>query len=338
MPMKKMIRPLAALALLALVCLDPAGSAAAAREALAQWAGQVAPALLPFLIALPALASEEAQAAFGKAAGGVMRLLRCPAALAPAWFTGLLSGSPAGAAALAACAGDADGGALLRCAVMASGASPAFLLGAVGTGMLGNARAGWLLVGAQALASLCVGLIMRGVPDAPRSAAARPAIGLKEPAMLGAARTLLMIGGYMALFAVIAARVGALLGDRWIGPLKMLLELGGGCQAAANLPLLFPEKLALTAAVASFGGASVCAQSLAFLMPLGVRPGAYVFWKIVHAGLCALFALLAAAYLPAPDLKSAPADLPAALLCAAVIALAAEVFLVRPRALLGAGR
>ena len=329
--MKKTLKPLAALALLVLVCLDPAGSAAAAREALSQWAGQVTPSLLPFLIALPALTCREAREAFGRAAGGLMRLARCPASLAPAWFTGLLSGSPAGAAALAACAGDAGSGAVLRCAVMASGASPAFLLGAVGTGMLKSPRAGWVLVGAQALSSLCAGLIMRGLPDAPRPAGPDAPPKPPEPAMLGTARTLIMIGGYMALFAVIAARVGALLGERWVGPLKMALELGGGCQAAADLPLLFPEKLALTAAVASLGGASVCAQSLAILKPLGVKPGAYVFWKLVQAGLSALFALLAAAYLPALDLNSAPADLPAALLCAALLALAAGVFMGKNR-------
>ena len=326
--MKKM-KPLAALALLALVCLDPADSADAARDALAQWAGQVAPSLLPFLIALPALTCEEARLAFGKAAGGFMRLTRCPESLAPAWFTGLLSGSPAGAAALAACAGEAGGGALLRCAVMASGASPAFLLGAVGAGMLKSPRAGWLLVGAQALASLCVGLLMRALPEEPRSAAPLPPPKPQDGAVAGAMRALMMIGGYMALFAVIAARLGAVLGDRWEGPLRMALELGGGCQAAATLPLDGPEKLALMAAVASLGGASVCAQSLAFLRPLGVSAGKYVFWKLVHAGVCALFALLMAAYLPRIAPAAAPADLPAAVLCAALMALGLGVALRR---------
>ncbi|MBR3504880.1 MAG: hypothetical protein IKO07_11665 [Clostridia bacterium] len=321
--MKKMIRPLGALALLALVCSDPAGSAAAAREALNQWAGQVVPSLLPFLVALPALTCEEAKALFGRAAGGVMRLVGCPALLAPAWFTALLSGSPAGAAALAACAGGAGSGALLRCAVLASGASPAFLLGALGAGMLGSAQAGWQLIGAQALAALSTALLMRRLPDAPRAAVAAPPPPPREAAMPGAMRALMMIGGYMALFAVIAARLGALLGEAWTSPLQMALELGGGCRAAAGLPLLWPEKLALTAAVASLGGASVTAQSLTFLRPLGVKAGAYVFWKLVESGLCALWALLMAAYLPALDLRAAPADLPAALLCVAVMALGA---------------
>lgn len=331
--MKRTIRPLAAVALIILVALDPEGSAAAARASLAMWAGQVAPSLLPFLIALPALTCREGQALFGRALGGVTRLARCPASLSPALFTGFLSGSPAGAAALAACAGDCGSGALLRCAVMASGASPAFLLSAAGAGLLNSPQAGWQLIGAQLLASLTIGLLMRPLPDRPRAASAAPAPAV-GPAMPGAARALLMIGGYMAFFGVIAARLTALLGPAFEKPLKMILELGGGCAAAAGMPLLWPEKLALVAAVASLGGASVCAQSLSYLKPLGVRPGAYVFWKLVEAGVCALYALLAAAYWPPIHLSAAPADLPAALLCVALMALglAAAVDRARRRA------
>ena len=316
--MRKWIRPLGALALVALVCVDPARAALSAFEALGAWARQVVPSLLPFLIAIPALCCDEAQALFGRAAGGLMRLLRCPEGFAPAWLAGLLSGSPAGAAAVAACARDWGDKTLLRCAVVASGASPAFLLSAVGAGMLQSPQAGWMLVGAQIMACLSVGLLMRGLPDERRVGPGRRG-GQAAPVMLGAVRTLLVIGGYMALFSIIAGQLAGLLGPGWDGPLRMLLELGGGCQAAAALPLAWPEKLALTAAVACLGGASVCAQSLSFLRPLGVKPGAYLFWKLVQAGLSALYALLMAAYCPALTLAAVSGDLPVAILCVALM-------------------
>ncbi len=318
--MKKVIRPLGALAFLALVCLDPANAAASARAALTTWAERVAPALLPFLIAVPALTCVESRALLGRAAGGVMRALKCPAVFAPAWITGLLSGSPAGAAALAGCAEGGGSGALLRCAVASSGASPAFLLGAVGASLLQCPRAGWTLVGAQALSGFATGLLMRPLPDGARREAHAAAAYHREPVMLAAMRSLLVVGGWMALFSVLAGQLARLLGAAWEVPLRMLLELSGGCEAASSLELLFPEKMALLAAVACVGGASVCAQSLSFLRPLGVKPGAYLFWKLVQSGFCALCALLMTAGLPP---VAVPADAPAAALCVLLILLAA---------------
>ena len=321
--MRKLTRPLAALAFVALICLDPAGAAAAAREALARWSTQVAPALLPFLIAIPALTCEEGLAFFGRAAGGFMRFMRCPARFASAWLTGLLSGSPAGAAALAACAGSCGNGELLRGALLCSGASPAFLLSAIGAGMLSDPQAGWTLIGAQLLATFTTGLLMRPLPDtapcAPNGAGGRP----DPPAIQGAAQSLLMIGCYMTLFAVLTDQLTRLLGPAFRTPLAMLLELSGGCRAALALPLPAPQRLAVTAAVACMGGASVCAQSLSFLTPLGVRPAPYVFWKLAQCGFCALYALLLTACLPEMSLRAASPDIMPAILCAALLALAA---------------
>ena len=327
--MKKLVRPLGALALMALVCLDPASAAASAREALACWATQVAPALLPFLIAIPALTCQEGRALFAGAAGGAMRFTRCPAGFAPAWLTGLLSGSPAGAAALAACAEPCGGNAMLRGAVLCSGASPAFLLSAVGAGMLNDPQAGWTLIGAQLLATLSAEALMRflpeGAPVTPHEAAPHKPV----PAAQGAAQALLGIGCYMALFSVLAGQLTKLLGPAFRAPLNMLLELSGGCRAALELDLAFPQKLALTAAVACMGGASVCAQSLGFLRPLGVRPGAYVFWKLVQSGFAALYALLAASCLPTMNLRAVSPDIMPAILCVLLLSAAAALAVKR---------
>lgn|GEM_PF-2513950 len=323
--MRKLIRPLGALAFIALVCCDPAKAASSARGALSKWATQVVPALLPFLAAIPALTCEESRAFFERAAGGLVRFMKCPAGFAPAWLTGLLSGSPAGAAALSAGVSDCGDGALLRGAVLCSGASPAFLLSAVGSGMLGRPQAGWILIGAQCCAALATGLLMRPLPDSARRAQAERPRNAPVPAMLGAARSLLMIGGYMALFSVAAGQLAAWLGPALEKPLLMLLELNGGCEAAASIRTAFPEKLALLAAVSCVGGASVCAQSLSFLRPMGVRPAAYLFWKLVHAGFSALFALLMAAWLPTLELRAVPVDALPAILCVTLLAVAADV-------------
>lgn len=326
--MKKLVRPLAALAFLALICLDPANAAACAREALARWATQVAPSLLPFLIAIPALTCEEARAVFARVAGGVMRLLKCPAAFSAAWLTALLSGSPAGAAALAGCATGCGGNDLLRGAILCSGAGPSFLLSAVGAGMLNDPQAGWTLILAQLLATLTAVLLMRSLPGGALCGARETASpAARPPAMQGAAQSLLMIGGYMALFSVLTGQLAQLLGTAFQTPLAMLLELSGGCRAALSLPLPHPQKMALAAAVACMGGASVCAQSLSFLRPLGVKPAAYVFWKLVQCGFCALYALVLTARLPALSLRQTSPDIMPAILCVMLLFLAASVAL-----------
>ncbi len=279
---------LLALGLIALSAADPALSKAAIGGALERWAHSVVPALLPFLIAVPALTCPEACALLSGATRPVMRLIGCPDALGAAWLSGLLSGSPAGAlaAARASESVDCDEGALLRAAVAASGASPAFLVGVAGEALGG---AGWRLALAQALGGLMTALLMR--PLRGRTLTARGAQSGGGSAVMGAARALIMIAACMALFSLPAAWGAHLFGENARGILLMLLELTGGCETASHLPAGGALKSALMSAVCCLGGASVCAQCLGILRPTGVSGARYIYWKLVHAALSALVML-----------------------------------------------
>ena len=281
-------RMLLALGLIALSAADPALSKAAIGGALERWAHSVVPALLPFLIAVPALTCPEACALLSGATRPVMRLIGCPDALGAAWLSGLLSGSPAGAlaAARASESVDCDEGALLRAAVAASGASPAFLVGVAGEALGG---AGWRLALAQALGGLMTALLMR--PLRGRTLTARGAQSGGGSAVMGAARALIMIAACMALFSLPAAWGAHLFGENARGILLMLLELTGGCETASHLPAGGALKSALMSAVCCLGGASVCAQCLGILRPTGVSGARYIYWKLVHAALSALVML-----------------------------------------------
>ena len=281
-------RMLLALGLIALSVADPALSKAAIGGALERWAHSVVPALLPFLIAVPALTCPEACALLSGATRPVMRLIGCPDALGAAWLSGLLSGSPAGAlaAARASESVDCDEGALLRAAVAASGASPAFLVGVAGEALGG---AGWRLALAQALGGLMTALLMR--PLRGRTLTARGAQSGGGSAVMGAARALIMIAACMALFSLPAAWGAHLFGENARGILLMLLELTGGCETVAHLPAGGALKSALMSAVCCLGGASVCAQCLGILRPTGVSGARYIYWKLVHAALSALVML-----------------------------------------------
>ena len=291
--MKKLVRPLGALVFILLLCLNPAQTADAAFSALQKWATRVVPSLFPFFAAIPALTCSEARAFFCRFMKRFMAFMKCPGEMAPALMTGVLSGSPAGALATACAAREVMCGetALLRCGILSSGASPAFLLGTVAAGMLADPGAGWLLIGAQNLGALTAGLLMRFLPEGEKKRVTASGEREASPVMLGAARNLIMIGGYMMLFSVLARQLSLLAGTAAEKPLLMLFELAGGCESAASLDLPRAQRAALLSAVSCMGGLSVCAQSLAFLRPLGVSGGRYVFWKLVQSGFAALYAV-----------------------------------------------
>ncbi|NLG24710.1 MAG: hypothetical protein GX558_05095 [Clostridiales bacterium] len=284
--MLRRFRPWAAVAFTLLVALDPASALAAGHRALSSWAQTVAPALLPFMVVLPALTGPEMRRALGRPLGRLMRpLFGCPGEAAAAAAIGWLAGSPAGAAAMAHMADGMTRAELTRGALLASGASPMFLLSAVGAGMLGAPVAGWLLVRAQLGAVLIAGLALRRAPlagDMP-AGPAEPEGDAEVRPVRAAVLNVLFIGGYMAFFAVLARQAALLMGGRMEAPLLMVMELAGGCEAAAALPIGLNDRLVLTGAIAAFGGASVFMQCMAYLRRLGVSPAGYLAGKLMQA-------------------------------------------------------
>ena len=230
--MRRLAKPLAALAFLALICLFPDEAKRAAWDSMRLWANSLAPSLLPFLIALSALSGEEACALYRRLLGRVLPRLGLAPEMAGTAVIGLICGSPAGAASLnrLCTVAPLDRNQLLRCAWFASGASPAFLLTAVARGMLGAPELAWGLVLAQwGGQALCLGLFRRLEPLSGRAQTER-ASSLQEGAVWQAVRSLLTIGGYMAFFAVLSGTLCALLGTSTA--LRALisagLELAGG--------------------------------------------------------------------------------------------------------------
>ena len=310
------LRPLGASVFLIMICLNPAEAFLSAADSLAEWALSVAPSLLPFLIAAPALTSPEVCRLLARLIGPFLQCLRLPANSTGALLIGLLSGSPAGASALSSVPpDDADPpGAYLRASLLASGASPAFLLSGVAVSMLSSPEAGWLLLRSQLISSLLTVLLLRsfasGRPSSPSPAAAH------RSAVLQSMLTLLVIGGYMAFFSVLARLIAGLTHPAMETPLLALFELAGGCRALASLPHDHRLILPLISAAACFGGISVYMQCMSFLAPLGVRYAEYAAGKLLHS---ALSALLTALQLNAPLKRADPMFL--SVLCLAAVIL-----------------
>lgn len=288
------------------LCVD------AAQRAMRMWFESVAPALFPFLALMPLITGDAACAAYNRLFGGVMRLFDLPGSAASAAIIGMIAGSPGGAMA-ARRIGDGAGlnvGQLRRLLPAITGVSPAFLIGGVGVSMLGSARLGAYLALVQAAAQLALMLLMRTcVADDPRTLPALPA-SEKSGAVRSAVEAILVVCGYMVVFAVATA---ALAGGTM---LTAFADLPGGLAqlAAADLSL----KPMLVGAAIGFTGACICAQNVRALHGTGIG------WRdvLLCRGMCACLCAIGArcVWIDADDAGMSPDafafSMLAALLCA----------------------
>ena len=280
---------LGAAALAALLLLRPGAAMAGAARAMAQWAESVAPALFPFLALMPLLTCDEAARAYERLLGRPLRaLLDLPGPAASAMVVGMVAGAPAGAMAArrVAARGGMDRGQLKRLALSITGFSPAFLIGGVGAGLMGDAALGRRLFLVQLATQLVLSLALRR--------AFRNETGPVEPLPDGGeaqpvrAAVLAVLGvcGYMALFQSAAGALSAFVGPGTAGVLLCAMDAPSGARVIAGLPEVFNGlKPPLLAAVCGFGGGCVALQNLAALKGCGIRASEYLAARALAAGI-----------------------------------------------------
>ena len=293
------LKPLAALALMALLLARPQAAALGALRAMAAWAASVAPAVFPFLALMPLLTCDEAARAYEKLLGGLTaRLFRLPGAAAPAMVIGMVAGVPAGplAARSVAARTGLDRGQLQCLAIAAMGFSPAFLISGVGAGMLGSAALGWRLLLGQLLTQLTLLVATRRlwrdrlqpVEPLPEEAEASP--------VRSAVLVALTVCGYMALFGALTGALRAWIGRGASNALLCLLDVPSGARLLAASGVEARIKLPLLAGMCGFGGICVAAQNLRALKGCGIPAGEYLAARLLAAGLCAGFVALMARF------------------------------------------
>ena len=266
-----------------LFLLFPSETRAAALTSLRLCGEKLIPALFPFLV-LTALYRRISPAPPRKP------LLTVP-------LVGMLAGAPVGAELVG---GLYRTGAIGRRAAssllfLADTPSPAFLVLAVGEGMLGNRGLGWKLFFADTLAALLIGgalLLTGGKPE--KKAPAAPPGGDNRPrgpeappdlrllpavsaSVADAALAMLRISGAVVFFGTVSglplpSATGKAL-------LAAFTELTGGCAACAALG--GETGLLLTAAAVGFSGLSVAAQ--VGFSANGVPMGRYFLGKALSA-------------------------------------------------------
>ena len=272
--MKKWLTLPAVLAVGGLLLLRPQEAAQAVREGLALCAGTVIPSLFPFFVVVSLLLqlglAETLQGLCGPFMGPLFRMRGvCALPL----LAGLLGGYPAGARTAAELF--QQGRLSRREAELLLGfcdnCGPAFLLGYVGAGVLGDARAGAYLYLIHVLSALLAGMVLcrlcpgrdPALPGGRTAARGVPFPQALTAAGSGAVTATLNTCAFVVLFRVLAALLPPVLPGAALGVLEMVTGVSALSPGRAGF--------VWAGAIVGWGGLSVHCQALSAAAPLSFR-------------------------------------------------------------------
>lgn len=313
--MKNKLSVIAALCAMAVLITASSQVIASCRDALTLCCELIIPSLFPFFVVsvllsrlglpvyLEKLLSPFSAKLFGVSGAG-----------ASALFVGLTGGYPLGASYIADMhqQGHISCQEAERLLAFCNNSGPAFIIGAVGSGVFSSARAGLLLYGVHILSALLTGLLLRQKEAAVACPAPRQPSSSLSQALPDSVRqavvSILNVCGFVVCFSVfaglmdsggffpaMAGRLSELLGKElhWCRALLTgILELGSGAGAMRGLALT-PANLALAAWILGWGGISVHFQTMAAIADTDIKGGLHFAGRLVSAFIGAGIAYLA---------------------------------------------
>ncbi|MCL1819918.1 MAG: sporulation protein [Oscillospiraceae bacterium] len=309
-PRARNTRPLIDLLLIAAIIISSAGlliqpqlASLAAREGISLCLDIIVPSLFPFFV-LSTLFVELGSARYlGNALEGVMRpLFRLNGACSAAVVLGFIGGYPVGARTAIALyeKGNCTKTEAERLLSFCNNSGPAFILGAVGAGIFGGTKAGWLLYGAHILASLTVGLIFRFYKY--REPIGESARNAPERAVrLSTAFTESVRSSFYAMFNVCAFVIFFAVTIRMLYTFEImsatpfaagLIEVTSGLWMLKGLNADVAQRLAMAAFMLGWAGVSIHCQVLSFIGESGLRSWTYITGKLLHGGISSLYILI----------------------------------------------
>lgn len=315
--MKSGLLTIAVLLVGAAVLWRPQAVAGGISRGLSICSATLIPSLFPFLVLGGFLTRSGASTAIGRC---TERLTRCvfglPGCCASGVVMGAVGGYPAGGVVVGELvrSGQLDRASGRRMLHFCVNGGPGFVVSAVGAGLFGSVRLGWILFAAQLLTSLLIGAATAprgsrrytGVFVGRPSKAAPPATALVE-SVTAACETLLYTCGFVVLFAAVLAWIDVSGILTWLGRdsvtgeklcsavLACVLEVSGGCAAASSLS---ENAVLLTAFAIGFGGLSVHCQLASALHDLSMVDGGFFAARLVQGALTAMFTQLLLRYIP----------------------------------------
>lgn len=296
----------------------------AASNGLSLWWRFVLPALLPFFILSELLMAQGFVHFLGIILEPLMRpLFRLPGKASFVVAMSYTSGIPIGATLTTRLRqqGDLTREEGERLLAFTCNPSPGFMFGAVASGMLGKPSLGILLAGSVYIANIIVGLLFRfyrvnsaATPQSQKISLnrawqemktaqqrdSRPFGQLLGDAIKQSVTTVLIVGGFMAFFAVVigllsrlhftvflSTVLNPLIPSLQPGQLEALitglLETTLGCQSSILAFSTLNQQVAVLAFFMGWGGLSVFAQVASFTGGTDLRFSAFVIGRSLHA-------------------------------------------------------
>lgn len=297
------IMTIVCLGVMAALIVDPARYTQSIKDGLKLFTLSVLPSMLPFFFLTGLLTATGLAVKLAKKGGKILaKLYGAPAIGLYVMLMSCLSGYPVGAKLTAELyeKGLLTQEGAKRILPFTSATGPMFVVGAVGAGLLGSAKAGLVIAGAHYLATFLNGLLYRRnrrYEDTPLPLVAASGERLLWDTALNTATSLLVAGVFIVVFNLLADVADDLLLTTAVTnelvvfglpqgiahALTMgLFEMTRGCALLAELGSV-KTVVPLCAFLVSFGGLSVTLQSVAYLARCKVSAGYYLLTKTTQS-------------------------------------------------------
>lgn len=275
----------------ALLLARPEMASEAVRDALALCARTVVPSLFPFFVVTALLLQSGLDSLLRPVCAPFMvPLFRLRGECAAPLLAGFLGGYPTGARSAAQLweQGSISRSEAERLLGFCNNCGPGFLIGFVGTGVLGSVRAGAALLVVHIAAALLSGMILCRLPgssEPPRLTCGLPALSVSFPKALtasvsGALSSTLSICAYVVFFRTAAALLPSALPAAALGAVEMVSGI-------AELPKNAAGFVA-AAGITAWGGVSVHCQTMAVAGELSLKY--HTIGKMLQTGISVVLA------------------------------------------------
>lgn len=317
--MKKYIPYFPAILMLFCMLIFPNETIFASRSAVALCLDIIIPTLLPFFICSALLIYSGLCRTLSRIFAPIMKpLFNVSGCGAAALCLGTLSGYPQGA--ITACelytAGYLSKTEAERLLAFCNSSGPLFVLGAVGIATYSSREIGLILYLSHLAAAFTVGFIFRfykkGSHTAPTYSLNQTQLPFSQifsRAVTESMSTILIISGAVILFGVLSGLISHFLPENctFSALIYGALELSGGVRAVSETALPTISKLVISAFFVGFAGLCVHLQVAAIVSKTNLSLLPYLFGKLLHGILSALFTLFALRLFPQSIATFSPA-------------------------------
>ena len=300
------------------IIINPATYIKSCINGILVWASVVLPALLPFIFFTKIMTELGVAEILSNKFKLFSKIYNVPSIALYVFILSILSGYPVGSKILADLyeKGEITKEEAYKITTFTSNSGPMFILGSVGIGMLANKKLGLIILFSHITGALLNGLIYRNHKESSYKKYIKIDSGYNKQSlsdlMWNTVQSVLIIGGYIAIFFVIIEIINNL---KILTPASSIIsyifncdiqiinsifngifEITRGCKELSILSLNEFTVGVLSCFIITFGGLATTMQGLTFLKKFEMKTSFFIKQKITHAILstviCALLLLL----------------------------------------------